>query len=192
MKFLFGGILSEPFSEAEDILLLWQSTYGQLDEELREEFLNSDIVEELCYFHINVIQSAILANNLILKDILTYAQVHPYNSHENTVRLNSVNQEPDIGAYMHDGKIYSVRINRKLNQIQAWEYDKEKKEYRRPFFSADERRILYSLTPSNRLTLRLAQKYSIETGICCHCGRYLSAKKSVAAGMGPVCRKYYH
>jgi len=184
--------MSEPLVDAEDILILWQSAYGQLEEELRDEFLNSDIVEELCYFHIDVLQNAILARNLILKDILTYAQVHPSKSSDKINAVNFVYHEPDIGAYLHDGKIYSVRMDRKSNQIQAWEYNKERKEYRRPFFSADERRILYSLRASARFTLSLAEKYSIETGICCHCGRYLSAKKSVANGMGPVCRKHYH
>lgn len=179
-------------NDPEDILMLWQSEYGPLDEELREEFLHSDLVDELCYFHIDIIQNAILAKNVRLRDILTYAYVHPYKPELQENDLNSFQSEPEVGAYFYSGKIYSVRRDRKTGTLQAWEFDKSKKEYRRPFFSADERKIIYSLRPSARLTLKTAQKHSIETGICCHCGRYLTAERSVANGMGPVCRRHYH
>lgn len=184
--------MTEPLTEAEDILLLWQSLHGPLDEEIREEFLYSEIVEELRYFHINVIHNALLAKNVRLKDILTYAYVHPYVPGEKGVDPSFEYSEPDVGAHLLEGTLYSVRRDRKTDQIQVWEFNPTKKEYRRPFFSAEEHKILQLLGSGTKLTLRLAQKYSIETGICCHCGRYLSAKKSVASGMGPICKKYYH
>ena len=184
--------MKEPLIEPEDILFLWQSQYGQLDEEMRNDFLESEIVEELCYYEIDLIQNAILAKNLRLKDILTYVYVHPKLSASQVSRLETERLIPEPGAYIFRGNLCSIRRDRKTDQIQAWIYKSDKKIYERPFFSADEREIIYSLSTRNRLTLQLAQKYSIETGICCHCGRYLSAKKSIANGMGPICKKHYH
>lgn len=180
--------MSLAMNDPEDVLHLWQQAFGFLEEEQREDFLFDPTVEEICFYHIDLIEDAINKNNARVKDILLYVQSHPHKPREE-------NGEPylgaDVGAYFFEGKIYSVRRDRKSNNLQAWEFDKVKLEYKRPFFSSDERRILSSLNSNLRLSLALAQKYSIETGLCCHCGRYLTAKKSVANGMGPVCKSYY-
>lgn len=180
-----------PYSDPEDILQLWQLQYGVLDEEDRDEFLFSPITEELSNFSLDVIQNAILRGNVSLKHILTFAYRHS-GTYEGPVLLSSFTSEIDVGAYALDGKIFSIRKDKQSGNLQAWEYDSVKREYRRPFFSSDERLILGKLDSSKRLTLRMAERYSLETGICCHCGRYLSARKSVSRGMGPVCRKLYH
>jgi hypothetical protein len=176
-------------NEPEDFLHLWQQTYGHLDEELREAFLFNSVVQEICCYHIDLIQDALSNNNAKLTDILLYVQSHPYiPREEKSPDFNRV----EVGAYLFEGKVFSVRRDRKTGTLNAWEFVHERNEYRRPFFSAEEKRILSLLTTNSRLSLVLALKYSIETGICCHCGRFLTAKKSIANGMGPVCKSYYH
>jgi hypothetical protein len=176
-------------TDPEDFLYLWQNTFGFLEEDMREKFLFNPIVQEICCYHIDLIQDAILKDNAKIRDILLYVQSHPHKPRdEKTGAYFGV----EMGAYFFEGKVISVRRDRKSQELRAWEFDKLKGEFRRPFFSSEERRILSSLDINSRLSLTLAQKYSIETGICCHCGRYLSAKKSVVNGMGPICKSHYH
>ena len=177
------------YNDPEDLLHLWQQTYGLLDEEMREDFLFNPIAEEICCYHIDLIQDAILKNNSKLKDILIYVQSHPHVPRE---EKDGAYFAVGVGAYYFEGKIFSVRREKKTENLQAWEFDTQKREYRRPFFSSEEQRILSALSIKFRLSLALAQKHSIETGICCHCGRSLTNKKSIANGMGPVCKTYYH
>jgi hypothetical protein len=181
--------LSIADNDPEDFLHLWQQTYGLLDEEMREDFLFNSVAEEICCYHIDLIQDAILKNNSKLKDILLYVQSHPHIPRE---EKEGTYFAVDVGAYYFEGRIFSVRRDRKSENLQAWEFDNVKQEYKRPFFSSEERRILSTLNSRFRLSLKLAQKHSIESGICCHCGRLLTAKRSVANGMGPICKSYYH
>ena len=39
----------------------------------------------------------------------------------------------------------------------------------------------------DRMTLEQGKEYSAKLGVCCVCAATLSAKKSVAAGIGPIC-----
>ena len=43
----------------------------------------------------------------------------------------------------------------------------------------------------NRLTVEECEALSLYLGYCVMCGKELTVKKSVAMGMGPVCRKKY-
>lgn len=46
--------------------------------------------------------------------------------------------------------------------------------------------------PADRLTLDECESLSLHLGYCVMCGKELTVKKSVLAGMGPVCRKKYN
>ena len=185
--------MSDRLTDEDDILMLWQSNFGYIDEDIRDRFLDSDIVEELCYFNLDLIQEAMLKGKARLREILDYARSNDYIFSKTTKEsVGRIETRLRGGAYLLENRIFAVRKDRKTNEWQAWEFDRIKRDYKRPFFSADENRIINLLDENCRLTFAMAEKFSIETGICCHCGRYLSAKKSVARGMGPVCKKHYH
>ena len=97
----------------------------------------------------------------------------------------------EVGAYLLDGTIYSIRIGVQSKKWQVWSYDDNFKKYLRETDRAKEDSILQKVQPSNRLTLESAIKYSVQVGICCHCGRTLTVLKSVAGGIGPICAKRY-
>jgi hypothetical protein len=98
----------------------------------------------------------------------------------------------EVGAYLLDGTIYSIRLGNQSKKWQVWSYDKQEGKYLREPIQAKEDSILQSVQPTNRLTLENAIKYSVQTGICCHCGRTLTVLKSVAGGIGPICAKRYN
>lgn len=98
----------------------------------------------------------------------------------------------DVGAYLLEGSIYSIRKGNQSGRWQVWSYDKRLGKYQREPISTKEREILKKVQPTDRLTLALAVKYSAHTGLCVHCGRTLTLLKSVAGGMGAVCAKKYH
>lgn len=54
-----------------------------------------------------------------------------------------------------------------------------------------ERGAIFTLKPSERLTLAEVEAWGISTGVCAICGRLLSTAESVARGIGPVCAKGY-
>ena len=95
----------------------------------------------------------------------------------------------EVGAYRIDGVIYSIREGRESKRLQVWSHDPIAKKYLRDFTNENE--VLSKAKPDDRLTLDLAIKYSVQTGICCHCGRTLTVLKSVAGGIGPICAKRY-
>lgn len=95
----------------------------------------------------------------------------------------------EVGAYLYEGEIYSIRIGNESKKWQVWSYDDNAKKYLR---NDSLLHILKELTPTNRLTLEQAISRSVQTGVCCHCGRTLTLLKSVASGMGAVCAKKYH
>jgi hypothetical protein len=47
------------------------------------------------------------------------------------------------------------------------------------------------ISPSAKISLQQAIDLGIQHGVCCRCGRDLTAKPSVKAGIGPVCIKYF-
>ena len=97
----------------------------------------------------------------------------------------------EVGAYLFDGVIYSIRLGNQSKKWQVWSYSDTYKKYLREDDKAKEDSILQKVQPSNRLTLESAIKYSVQVGICCHCGRTLTVLKSVAGGIGPICAKRY-
>ena len=50
-----------------------------------------------------------------------------------------------------------------------------------------EKGLLYSLAPSDRMTLDEARAFGIRYGVCCVCGAFLKDATSVANGIGPIC-----
>lgn len=98
----------------------------------------------------------------------------------------------EVGAYLLDGTIYSIRLGNQSKKWQVWSFNPIAKKYLREPDKAKEDLVLQKVQPTDRLTLELAIKYSVQTGICCHCGRTLTVVKSVAGGIGPICAKRYN
>ena len=97
----------------------------------------------------------------------------------------------EVGAYLLDGIIYSIRMGKESGKLQVWAYSEPAQKYLR-LNTPKEKEILRKVQPTDRLTLELAIKYSAQTGICVHCGRTLTLLRSVTAGMGRVCASRYH
>ena len=95
----------------------------------------------------------------------------------------------EVGAYLLDEVIYSIRQSSESRRWSVWTYDDVSKKYVR---NSQKDNVLYEVEPKDRLTLELAIKYSAQVGICVHCGRTLTLLKSVAGGMGAYCAKKYH
>jgi hypothetical protein len=95
----------------------------------------------------------------------------------------------EVGAYILDGIVYSIRQNSESKNWSVWTYSDVDKKYVR---NNKEFGVLYKLDTTDRLTLELAIKYSAQVGICVHCGKTLTVLKSVAGGIGPICAKKYH
>ena len=114
----------------------------------------------------------------------------------NELRYKSDKEVPisitDVGAYLLNGTVYSIRKGNQSKKWQVWTYDKNFGKYLREPIQTKEDSILQQLVPTDRLTLETAIKYSVQTGVCCHCGRTLTVLKSVAGGIGPICAKRYN
>jgi len=114
----------------------------------------------------------------------------------NELRYKSDKEVPisitDVGAYLLNGTFYSIRKGNQSKKWQVWTYDKNFGKYLREPIQTKEDSILQQLVPTDRLTLETAIKYSVQTGVCCHCGRTLTVLKSVAGGIGPICAKRYN
>jgi len=95
----------------------------------------------------------------------------------------------EVGAYILDGVVYSIRQNSETKRWSVWTYSDTAERYVR---NDKEFGVLYKLDTTDRLTLELAIKYSAQVGICVHCGKTLTVLKSVAGGIGPICAKKYH
>lgn len=95
----------------------------------------------------------------------------------------------DVGAYLYEGVVYSVRKNYHSGRLFLYTFDEVAKKYLINIPAT--KKFLPKLLPTHRLTLEEAEKYSANTGVCCHCGRTLTALKSVAGGIGSVCAKHY-
>jgi hypothetical protein len=97
----------------------------------------------------------------------------------------------EVGAYLLDGIIYSIRQSNESKKWSVWTYEGGNvNKYVRNDVVKNE--VLKKVEPKDRLTLELAIKYSAQVGICVHCGRTLTLLKSVAGGMGAICAKKYH
>lgn len=96
----------------------------------------------------------------------------------------------DVGAYLLNETVYSIRKGRYSEEWQAWSYSTEEKKWVR-LRKLAEYNVLTTIEPTNRLTLSQAIMYSAQTGMCCHCGRTLTVLKSIADGMGPICITKY-
>ena len=96
----------------------------------------------------------------------------------------------EVGAYLLDGTIYSIRQASESKKWSVWTYSADVNKYVRNDVVKNE--VLKKVEPKDRLTLELAIKYSAQVGICVHCGRTLTLLKSVAGGMGAICAKKYH
>ena len=95
----------------------------------------------------------------------------------------------EVGAYILDGIVYSIRQNSETKRWSVWTYSDVAKKYLR---NDKEFGVIYKLDTTDRLTLELAIKYSAQVGICVHCGKTLTVLKSVAGGIGPICSKRYN
>ena len=95
----------------------------------------------------------------------------------------------EVGAYLLDGVVYSIRQNSETKRWSVWTYSDVVKKFVR---NNDKFDVLYQVETTDRLTLELAIKHSAQVGICVHCGRTLTLLKSVAGGMGAICAKKYH
>jgi len=97
----------------------------------------------------------------------------------------------EVGAYLLDGIIYSIRQSNESKKWSVWTYEggNVNKYVRNDVVKKE---VLKKVEPKDRLTLELAIKYSAQVGICVHCGRTLTLLKSVAGGMGAICAKKYH
>lgn len=97
----------------------------------------------------------------------------------------------EVGAYLLDETIYSIRLGKESKKLQVYSYSPYAEKYLRDN-ATKEKEILRQLKPTDRLTLEQAIKYSAQVGSCVHCGRTLTLRKSVSAGMGAVCASKYH
>jgi len=136
----------------------------------------------------------LLANVLQSRGVNTIEQLSRSDVSAIINSLKNVKDAPmkiaDVGAYLLDGTIYSIRQSNESKKWSVWTYSDEAKKYVRN--DEVKKEVLKKVEPKDRLTLELAIKYSAQVGICVHCGRTLTLLKSVAGGMGAICAKKYH
>ena len=182
------------------ILAIWKFIHGPLPRNLEADFLNSDEVQRLSYFSWEVVRRAINSQTKTLTDVIQQLELlvdrDEYKEKSRAwIRANSweIEQEVDLqpGTYQFLEKIYSVRTNKKSRKQSVLLLDSKRRKFVKLDYESDENRILRTLTAENRLTLAQATKLSNEWGVCCHCGRILTATRSVGKGMGPICEQYY-
>ena len=120
--------------------------------------------------------------------------VHQLQRDQITLLINSLVAQPkipdvepdlEVGAYLHDGVIYSVRKGRESGRLQAYIYNADDKHW--DYL----KNMVKQIKPAERLTLAQAVQHSAQTGSCVHCGRTLTLQKSVMAGMGKICASKY-
>jgi hypothetical protein len=90
----------------------------------------------------------------------------------------------EVGAYNHDGVVYSVRKST-YGKLRAYKWDAN---YKKWVWAG---RVVYDITPDERLSLADAMRFGAQTGSCVHCGRSLTDPESVRYGLGTVCIKRY-
>ena len=136
----------------------------------------------------------LLANVLQAKGVHELSQLGRADVSAIINSLKNVKDAPmkitEVGAYLLDGTIYSIRQSNESRKWSVWTYSADVNKYVRNDVVKNE--VLKKVEPKDRLTLELAIKYSAQVGICVHCGRTLTLLKSVAGGMGAICAKKYH
>jgi hypothetical protein len=137
----------------------------------------------------------LLANVLQAKGVHELSQLGRADVSAIINSLKNVKDAPmkitEVGAYLLDGIIYSIRQSNESKKWSVWTYEGGNvNKYVRNDVVKNE--VLKKVEPKDRLTLELAIKYSAQVGICVHCGRTLTLLKSVAGGMGAICAKKYH
>ena len=136
----------------------------------------------------------LLANVLQAKGVHELSQLGRADVSAIINSLKNVKDAPmkitEVGAYLLDGTIYSIRQASESKKWSVWTYSADVNKYVRNDVVKNE--VLKKVEPKDRLTLELAIKYSAQVGICVHCGRTLTLLKSVAGGMGAICAKKYH
>lgn len=90
----------------------------------------------------------------------------------------------EVGAYRHDGTVYSVRSTVESHRLYAVYWTGTG-------WSVRDYNIVRWIKPEERLSLSEAKQFGAMTGMCCHCGRTLTDPKSVYAGIGPICAQRY-
>jgi hypothetical protein len=137
----------------------------------------------------------LLANVLQAKGVHELSQLGRADVSAIINSLKNVKDAPmkitEVGAYLLDGIIYSIRQSNESKKWSVWTYEggNVNKYVRNDVVKKE---VLKKVEPKDRLTLELAIKYSAQVGICVHCGRTLTLLKSVAGGMGAICAKKYH
>lgn len=100
------------------------------------------------------------------------------------------------GVYEIDGAVYVVKLNREKTRT----YAKRLVESADRLTEADEvvrfdyeyeRGAIFKIQPEHRVSLERAEALAIRYGQCLDCGRKLKAARSVAVGIGPICRRGY-
>lgn len=97
-----------------------------------------------------------------------------------------VNPDPvtEPGMYAKDGAVYRVKCS-EAGHLYAMRFDPSGATKSERFTYA--KGVIATLCASDRMTLEQASALGLRFGICCVCGRELTAEKSVDAGIGPVC-----
>ena len=149
--------------------------------------------------YIDLLQQNRNSGEIIVNTYLAHnkvASIHQLQREQVTLLIEALKAQPiaevqnadpvtEVGAYLHDGTIYSVRKGRESNLLRAY------------IFNADEHRWDYvprmveEILASERLSLSEAIKHSSQTGSCVHCGRTLTLQSSVVRGIGPICASKY-
>jgi Family of unknown function (DUF6011) len=88
-----------------------------------------------------------------------------------------------VGAYKHNGEVYSVRRSRESGKLHAYKFNGNDWVYAG--------NVKYELKQTERMTLEQALAFGASTGVCIHCGRTLTEPKAVVRGMGATCAKRY-
>lgn len=136
---------------------------------------------------------SLLANVLQSKGVHELSQLSRGDVSAIINSLKSAKEVPmqinEVGAYLFDGVVYSVRQANETKKWSVWTYDGNAQKFVRNDPATKD--VLKKLQPTDRLTLDLAIKYSAQVGLCVHCGRTLTVLKSVAGGIGPICAKRY-
>lgn len=116
-------------------------------------------------------------------------------------------QDLELGMYQVDGEIYKVKFNKAGTQKYAEKLlITEKKDWsvvdgEWVATKTPKGKFLYAygmmakLTSENKMSEAQAKefhdatklKYGVDYGFCCVCAKLLTVKKSIAAGIGPVC-----
>lgn len=169
-------------------LLLLPDKVGYVDYASEKQVSFAQSLVESKENGLEVLTDLLQKNNVLSLDKLDKQQV----SLLITTLKNSGDKKPtivDVGAYLYEGVVYSIRKNQTSGRFVIYTFNDMSKKYQADYSAT--KKLLSKIQPSHRLSLEEAEKYSAHTGLCCHCGRNLTALKSVASGIGQVCAKYY-